>query len=414
MTATGTDPAPYFFLGYAHTPERPWVEKLYREICSEVMERTSVPVNFDVGFMDGSPAPLRGFWREEVARALATCKVFVPLYSPRYFTCRECGIEWHAFAQRVLDHRAIHADNNAVIVPALWTPVDPVDMPEVARGIQMRHADLGDDYAREGFYTLIKNSLYQREYITAVQRLAVHIIAAAEASQLRQCDVRDLGPPRNAFDMPGRGAPADRRLNVIVAASTEDRLPTGRSKNFYGRSPNDWNPFYPSTRQVIADYAANVARLNSYEPTVLGLDEGCDLLAKSDPAVGLGLLLVDAWAVNDHDLASRLAQLDDSGGGWVATMVPWNMDDPETRQHSVELREKLRELLPHRLGRARPFTAANSTGISTLEDFRTKLPDALEGALHSYLNNAEAHPPRGAIPPRPHLSGWGERAAQPN
>lgn len=401
------DGTPYFFLGYAHTPEKPWVEKLYRDICAEILERTTLPVSVEVGFMDGSGIPLGGDWRDEVARALATCRVFVPLYSPRYFTREECGVEWHAFAQRLIDHRARHRDAIAAIVPALWTPVEPEDIPDAARRIQMNHADLGTDYAREGFYTLIKNTLYREAYVTAVQRLARHIIRAAQTSRLEPCGVRELGPPRNAFGMPGRRAPADRKLNLIVAAPTADQLPPGRSRDYYGNSSKDWNPFHPWSRQNIAEYAAGVARLNSYEPQMLNFDEGCELFARGDPADGLGLLLVDAWAVLDTDLARRLAELDSRDVSWVGTMVPWNTDDPETRQHGAELRDRLRDLLPNRLGEARPFTSTNATRIGTLEEFRTKLPDVLEGALLCYLNHADAHPPPGAIPPRPRLVGRG-------
>jgi hypothetical protein len=129
-------------------------------------------------------------------------------------------------------------------VPALWTPVDDAVMPEAARRIQMNHGDLGAEYAQEGFYTLIKNSVYRDQYTTAVEQLARHIIRAA-AVRLRPCDVRDFGQPRNAFDMSGRRAPADRRLNIIIVAATVDRLPAGRSRDFYGSSSRDWNPFHP-------------------------------------------------------------------------------------------------------------------------------------------------------------------------
>jgi FxsC-like protein len=407
----GADPAPYFFLGYAHTPERPWVEKLFRDICAEVMERTTLPVTADVGFMDGSAIPLGGDWREEVARALATCRVFVPLYSPRYFTRIECGFEWHAFAQRILDHRARHPGNPTPIVPALWTPVLNKDMPDAASRIQMNHADLGAEYADEGFYTLIKNTLYRQQYVTAVQRLAQHIIRAAETSQLRQCQVRDFGPPRNAFDMPGRRAPADRRLTLVVAAPTVDRLPAGRSTDFYGDSSNDWNPFHPASRQPIAEYAAGVARLNSYEPTVLPFDEGYEFLASCEPSEGLGLLLVDAWASAEEGIARRLREVDALELDWVATMVLWNMDDAQTRSRADELRERLRALLPHRLGDARPLAPVSPSKIITLERFRARLPDVLDAALFHYLNHVEAHPPDGAIPPRPRLHRRGDEPA---
>lgn len=409
---SGAELAPYFFLGYARTPEKPWVEKLYRDICAEVLERTAVPVTADVGFMDTSPLPFPGYWRDEVADALTTCKVFVPLYSPRYFASAECGIEWHAFTQRILDHQARHPGQVQAIVPALWIPVEPGQLPDATRRIQMHHADLGAEYAEEGFYTMIKNGLYRREYITAVQRLARHIIRAAHASRLRPCRPRDLGPPRNAFDMPGLHAPADRRLNLVVAAPTVDRLPPGRSADFYGATSHDWNPFHPGSRQVLADYAVGVARLNSYEPRILTFDEGCSLFTDADPSAGLGLLLLDAWAVEDQVLAPRLAELDRREAGWVATMVPWSLSDPQTRERADELRERLRALLPRRLGSARGFSTAHASGIGTLEEFRTRLPEVLEGALSSYLSHAPAHPPQGAFPPRPRLSGQGARAPQ--
>jgi FxsC-like protein len=402
VKAAVTDLGPYFFLSYTHTPERPWVEKLFQDIRLEVLERTTLPVNSPVGFMDTNTVSLGGLWRDEIARALATCSVFIPLFSPRYFTSEECGVEWHAFAQRVLDHQARHPGKASLIVPALWTPVDPDDLPEAARRIQIHHADLGVRYAKEGFYTLIKNSFYRQDYLTAVQRLAVHIIRATETCHLRPCEVRDLGPRRNAFGMQGRQAQADRRLNIIVVASAQPSVPDGRCPDFYGRSATDWNPFYPASRQVIADYAAGVARLNGYEPTVLGLDEGMEFLTCHAPAAGLGLLLIDAWATMDFHLTERLSRLD-SASGWVATMVPWNLDDLQTQDRSPELRARLTELLPHRLGAARPFSAVNAGGIGTLKEFRSRLPDVLDCALHDYLNHADAHPPSGTIPARPRL-----------
>jgi FxsC-like protein len=397
----GAEANPFFFLGYAHTPERPWVERLFKDLSAEVLERTTLSLSTAAGFMDLSAIPLGSDWREEVGKALATCRVFVPLYSPRYFTRVECGIEWHAFGQRVLDHRARYPGSPAPVVPALWTPVEPDDLPDAARRIQMNHADLGGEYAQEGFYTLIKNTLYRQEYVTAVQRLARHIIRAGERARLAPCRVSDLGPPRDAFGMSG---PADRRLTVVVAAPTVDRLPPGRSKAFYGSSSNDWNPFHPASRQTIAEFAAGVARLNAYEPTILSFDEGFGLLSSCDASNGLGLLLVDAWAGADDETARRLSRLDALELGWVATVVPWNPEDEQTLRHADELRDGLRSLLPNRLGDARPFSQLNPARISSLEQFRMRLPDVLDGALFRYLNHVEAHPPAGRIPPRPRLS----------
>jgi FxsC-like protein len=353
--------------------------------------------------MDRHGIPIGGDWREEVATALATCRVFVPLYSPRYFTRNECGIEWDAFAQRIVDHRARESTRPRPIVPALWTPVRERDLPEVVRAIQASHEDLGTDYAREGFYTLIKNSLYRQEYITAVQRLAQQIIDAAEVP-LRPCEIRAFGPRRNAFEATDKLGPPDRRVTVVVAAPTSGRLPSGRIGEYYGGSAMDWNPFHPVSRQSIGEYAAGVARLHSYHPTLVPLEDAYDVLMAGDPSDGLGLLLVDIWACRDEDLARRLNALDEGELGWVGTMVPWNPDDAQTRDNAVQLQAQLQKLMPHRLGEARPFVPVNPS-VSSLEQFRTRLPQVLEGSVFRYLDHVEAHPPAGSVSPRPLLSG---------
>jgi hypothetical protein len=92
------DAAPYFFLSYAHTPRfagepgNPdiWVVNLFRDLCSDIMQLTNLPPGAKPGFMDRE---LRAGsdWPSGLAHALATCRVFVPLYSRRYFDSEQCG-----------------------------------------------------------------------------------------------------------------------------------------------------------------------------------------------------------------------------------------------------------------------------------------------------------------------------------
>jgi FxsC-like protein len=397
--------APYFFLAYAHTSEQKWVGRLYRDLCTEIYERTTLPIHAQVGFMDDTAIPLGGDWRENVAQALARCRIFVPLYSRRYFTREECGKEWYAFARRILDHKARTLGNPTAIVPALWTPVDADGLPDVARNIQFNHATLGTVYAAEGFYTLIKNTYYEQAYTTAVQELAKHIIRAAEQSQLRPCDPRDLSNPRNAFDRGTAEIPADRRLTITVAAPTKYEVPAGRSPAHYGERPQDWNPYHPATLQALAEYAGSLARLDAYTPEITSLDEGFDTLMDSDPAAGLGVLLVDAWAAGDPATARRLQRFDHLDKPWVGTMVPFSRDDPETAANAQRLRQSLRSVLGRRLDDVRIGASVSVAGIPTLEEFRRLFPSVLQAALYRYLNNAPARPPEGDASPQPHLSG---------
>jgi TIR domain len=100
----GEDLMPFFLLSYAHAirgndPDAEdqdiWVSKLFRDLCNHIGVIEGLPPS-TVGFMDRE---LRSGneWPWRLSRNLATCKVFVPLYSRRYFQSPHCGKEWTAF-----------------------------------------------------------------------------------------------------------------------------------------------------------------------------------------------------------------------------------------------------------------------------------------------------------------------------
>ena len=103
--ASGRDDRPYFFLSYARTPKRDpadrddpdrWVYKLYKDLCAEILQMTDARPE-EAGFMDRENQ-IGALWSPELTSALARCRVFVPLYSRRYFESDNCGREWFAFA----------------------------------------------------------------------------------------------------------------------------------------------------------------------------------------------------------------------------------------------------------------------------------------------------------------------------
>ncbi len=111
--ALARDDRPYFFLSYARTPKRDpsdrddpdrWVNKLYKDLCGAILQMTDARPE-EAGFMDRDNK-LGTEWSPELTAALAKCRVFVPLYSRRYFESDNCGREWFAFARRELTHRA--------------------------------------------------------------------------------------------------------------------------------------------------------------------------------------------------------------------------------------------------------------------------------------------------------------------
>jgi hypothetical protein len=60
------------------------------------------------------------------ADALATCRVFVSLYSSGYFADERCGKEWAYFVSR---GRSRATGSGAAIIPGVRDPVEPDRLP---------------------------------------------------------------------------------------------------------------------------------------------------------------------------------------------------------------------------------------------------------------------------------------------
>jgi len=116
----------FFFLSYPHTPRDyplrqdpdPWIAQLYDDLCEHVKSLADLPPGSRAGFMDRELQQGHD-WPRRLSVALATCRVFVPLYSRAYFKSEQCGKEWFAFNLRRLNYRAKIVRPVETIVPAL-------------------------------------------------------------------------------------------------------------------------------------------------------------------------------------------------------------------------------------------------------------------------------------------------------
>ncbi|MFC6084840.1 TIR-like protein FxsC [Sphaerisporangium aureirubrum] len=197
----GAADGPYFFLSYARTPRsgpfddvdpNRWVTKLFSDICADIIQLS--PMSGRPGFMDlqlrtGEPWP-------EVGTALATCRVFVPLYSPRYFHNPVCGKEWATFFQRDSPGSQL----TQAIVPALWVPIASGELPPSASQVGLPDAKLGVHYREHGFYGLMKLSRFRDHYRRAVFGLAQTILEAGTRNMVRAGKPSDYLSAGNAFD----------------------------------------------------------------------------------------------------------------------------------------------------------------------------------------------------------------------
>ncbi len=405
----GEDLTPFFFLSYQHAirgndPDAEdqdiWVSKLFRDLCNHIGVIEGLPPS-KVGFMDRE---LRSGneWPWQLSQNLATCKVFVPLYSRRYFQSPHCGKEWTAFRKRVQNgggHASGHPD---AIIPALWSPVRTEDLPRAAQPIHFEPREFGQLYADYGFFAIMKLTRFEDDYQWAVLQLARGIVAEARRAQIPPGPTMDYDSLPSSWD---EGAPremaGDKRLRIIIAAPNRGDLPAGRSAFHYGPTARDWIPYAPDTQQSIADYAVVLAKHYGYRPEVSDLYEQAeDLLSADGPASGPAVLLIDPWEATQARCQRILTRLDELDKPWIRLVVVWNRKDTEMTAAETELRGAIEAALPVTLkDRLRPTTLAAARGVPSIEEIPMVLGDSMRHAARQYLKYA--HGRQQAIPPRP-------------
>ncbi|WP_328723899.1 TIR-like protein FxsC [Streptomyces sp. NBC_00247] len=399
MQQRASDHRPYFFLSYAHTPgygggtdPDMWVERLFQDLCGHVMAMTDLPAGTPAGFMDREIRSGEG-WSERLGSVLATCRVFVPLFSPRYFASEMCGKEWYAFEQRAIHHRARSNQSAEAIVPALWVPVPPSQLPGSAERIQFNHRDFGERYVSDGLYGLIKLRLFAQEYERAVYELAKRIVTVADTVRIdtgRPVDYR-LAP--SAFGSRSSGAGAPKPMRITIAAPTRHDLPPGRDTAYYGDNPQDWNPYHPAAARPLAYVTEELVRSLNYQAVIGSFDEDTGQLEDKRAPTTPEILILDRWALQDEDRRRRLAAFDAENRPWVILVVPWNRDDPQSPDAEAELTAILERTLPVKMSQGRAFCRVAAKGVPSMEAFGQILPQVVEVAAQQYLRNATVYPP---------------------
>ncbi|MFB7954161.1 TIR-like protein FxsC [Streptomyces sp. NPDC056045] len=409
--STARATAPYFFLSYAHTPgygggtdPDMWVERLFRDLCDHVAAMTDLPAGAPAGFMDREVRSGEG-WSERLGEVLATCRVFVPLFSPRYFASEMCGKEWYAFAQRAIHHRARSSRPAEAIVPALWVPVPPSQLPGPAERLQFDHRDFGDRYVSDGLYGLIKLRIFAEEYERAVYELAKRIVNVADTTRIGIGRPVDYRQAPSAFG-PRNSASGPRPIRITVVAPTRRDLPEGRLADYYGDSARDWNPYHPATTRPLAYVAEDLVRSLNYRATITSFDEETERGNSKQPPGSPEILLVDRWALQDEDRRRRLAAFDAEHRPWIAPAVPWSREDRQSMAAEAELTGKLERTMPVLMRQGRAHCRAAARGVPSMEAFGQILPQVVEAAAQQYMRHAVVYPSAGGrLGERPRLRG---------
>jgi FxsC-like protein len=402
----------YFLISYPHTEyngqgsERApdyWVIKFYDDLCRHVEELAAVPAGTRVGILD------RAWWVENdwvagLPAALASCRVLVPLYSPRYFQSEACGKEWQAFADRPTSQRA-QVTQTPAIVPVMWMPMSSGSLHQAARTVPIEYGGV-DSYAARGLYGIIKRSKYQADYNEFVHGVAERVVATARrspASRWPEVDFDRLPNPFAPAGTPESGAP---RLLITVVASRWDDLPPGRRDGqYYGAAAWDWTPYRPATQQSIAQFAANFARSLGYRPYICDLHERERDLLEFGRAAHPELLIIDPWAVMRPECHHLLARFNLAEKPWIQVVIPWNPADDETATAENELRLALGAALGRKLELGRVTSGIAVEGVPSMTDFGAVLPFLIPAVGNRYLGHAPAFPPDGSVVEKPTLHG---------
>lgn len=402
----GAAAAPYFFLSHAPAPGNGngalpepdyWVTKLFLDLRDRVAALTAMPPGWQAGFLECDLTPGHD-WPDEFTRALATCRVFVPLYSRRYFESGQCGREWSVFSGR---RGGRGAASSAAIVPAVWVPVPDELLPAPARSVPVDDAGL-QSYRDGGFYQIIKLSRYRDDYQRAVDSLARRIVAAAENPPGPAAFELDHTTVPSAFGASSRQAPAGRPLRVTIVAPRLDELPDNRGTDRYGDSALDWHPYQSESVRPFAEYVADTVRALGYWP-VLGDFDDREAAAGGGGPLTPEILIVDPWAALQDKYLEQLVRLDVTDTPWVQVIVPWSWQDKESEAAEGQLRAALEGALGRKLAQGLSTSALAVRGVSTLADFDQVLPVVTAKAARQYLRYAPAYPPAGDSVERPRL-----------
>lgn len=417
LDAVISDVRPYFFLSYARTPKRNpgdqdnpdrWVHKLYKDLCDVILQMTDVQPA-EVGFMDVDNK-VGAEWSPELMNAIKNCRVFVPLYSRRYFERDNCGREWFAFARREVTHRARGGERVDAIVPAMWTRLERDRLPAIATTVQYEHPDLGERYRTEGFYGIMKLRNYQADYRRAVHRLAERIIEIGDRSVAHADDDVRLMERKDFESLPSAFGPASARrttaghLQITVLAHDMSTLPLGRARDYYGDTPGSWSPYQPNYPQPIAEYAVDLARnCLDCDPHVEPFGSSSlngDGSARTAPP---GICLVDAWVVMSDAYHERLRQLNELAVPWLSVVIPWNSEDPGLAADANVIRAGLEEYLGLKLSGVPRRCRLAADGIPTIQDLAQVLPEMAMIMLKRYHKDAPVPGVVGPVMPRPRL-----------
>ncbi|MGW3073347.1 MULTISPECIES: TIR-like protein FxsC [unclassified Kitasatospora] len=324
---------PYFFFSYARRDfeaEDAFVDQFFNDLRNELGWLVGAGGNVeDLAYRDTEQLRLTDDWDETLARVLGRSRTMIALYSPAYFASLYCGKEWTAFRGRVRRHHEDTGEQVPALIPVLWEPISPGDLPGEVTKVQWAQPDMGEAYARHGLRALMRTA--QSGAYEQVVRVVAKRVRDAAARRLGELPEFDLGAVRGYF--PASAAlvsahPSEGRVRLFIAAGRASEASSGRG-GWYGTKPWHWAPYHPPTQPSLAARAQQVITAAGHTTTLEEIDD--NLNEKLDQAredSQVSILLVDPWVVGHARYQSALRAFDEHNHPVTGVIVPTCSDDP--------------------------------------------------------------------------------------
>jgi len=378
----------YFFLSYAHSAlilQQPQpdaaagVRQFFEDLSFAVSHHARPGAPMRAGFFD-QLVPLGSDWKAVLTEALSTAEVFVPLYSPRYFSNSWSMRELQAFRRRL--ELSASPNQEQHVLPVLWTPFPSWDeTPEVREALR-----LGEDipaYAENGMRAL-RMLGPQDEYDHILNKLADRIVELAERFPLGS------SPAPSLDDVPAP-TPTATAFVVAVLAPTRASLPPHRSAHTYDKSSVLWRPFHEQQELPAAEYVASTAERLGLPTRVVPFSQAGSLPQRR-PAV----LLIDPWILATEGGERQLRAAVGDLPAWVVPLVVADRGDPQYVPRG-------RELTRRTVGMLSAAGVRHLDPVGQVTEFVDALPRLVHEARQQYLSNGPVYPPEGQPTARPRL-----------
>ena len=383
----GTPRGCYFFLSYARTPRTGEsnapdpdgvVSYFYDDLCHAV----SVFRNrrdLDIGFCDRALTP----GLDPKARALAAlggAEIFVPLYTPRYFTSVAAGRELTAFHARLEAQRVATPERN--VIPVLWSPLPPGY--QIPYGAPVPNPDLIEEYANNGLHALYRLARYRDSYERVVRLTAALIVRTAQDSPvgpgpLPVIQNTDLLFPRGRSDPP---------FAIVVATASDAGVPAP-----------EWRPFGGREELPLAEHAAGIAERFGFSAAVSPLGD-----KTSDPFGNApGVVLVDTWLADSDAGRRTLDAIARNFPPWAIPLLVAARDPRTTPARAAALAEIAGSMLAQGAPNQGEAARRAAPPVASIEDFERVFPILVTDTARRYLREGPIQAPSGDAEERPRI-----------